>query len=101
MRVVRREEACYVSDHVHLKIAVAEYPHTSAVRDGSIPIEGVDAEIVDDVPGIDDVGEVGAGLQADPRAIGDQPFGGPRYHPIFEAASLARMAASKPASLKE
>ena len=31
---------------VHLKIAVAEYPHTSAVRNGSIPIEGVDAEII-------------------------------------------------------
>ena len=31
---------------VHLKIAVAEHPHTSAIRGGSIPIEGVDAEIV-------------------------------------------------------
>jgi 4,5-dihydroxyphthalate decarboxylase len=31
---------------VHLKIAVADHPHTSAIRDGSIPIEGVDAEIV-------------------------------------------------------
>ncbi len=31
---------------VHLKIAVAEHPHTSAIRNGSIPIEGVDAEIV-------------------------------------------------------
>jgi 4,5-dihydroxyphthalate decarboxylase len=31
---------------VHLKIAVAEQPHTAAVRNGSIPIEGVDAEIV-------------------------------------------------------
>jgi 4,5-dihydroxyphthalate decarboxylase len=31
---------------VHLKIAVADYPHTAAVRDGSIPIEGVEAEII-------------------------------------------------------
>jgi 4,5-dihydroxyphthalate decarboxylase len=31
---------------VRLKIAVADYPHTAAVRNGSIPIEGVDAEIV-------------------------------------------------------
>ena len=31
---------------VHLKIAVAEAPHTAAVRNGSIPIEGVDAEII-------------------------------------------------------
>jgi 4,5-dihydroxyphthalate decarboxylase len=31
---------------VHLKIAVADYPHTAAVRNGSIPIEGVEAEIV-------------------------------------------------------
>jgi 4,5-dihydroxyphthalate decarboxylase len=33
-------------DKVHLTIAVAEYPHTAAIRNGSIPIEGVDAEIV-------------------------------------------------------
>jgi 4,5-dihydroxyphthalate decarboxylase len=31
---------------VHLKIAVAEHPHTSAIRDGSIPIEGVEPEFV-------------------------------------------------------
>jgi 4,5-dihydroxyphthalate decarboxylase len=31
---------------VRLKIAIAEYPHTAAVRQGSIPIEGVDAEFV-------------------------------------------------------
>ena len=35
-----------MSNHVHLTIAVAEHPHTSAVRNGSIPIEGVDAEII-------------------------------------------------------
>jgi 4,5-dihydroxyphthalate decarboxylase len=35
-----------LSDKVHLKIAVAEHPNTSAIRDGSIPIEGVDAEII-------------------------------------------------------
>src|ERR1700761_3874762 len=31
---------------VPLKIAIADYPHTRAIRDGSIPIEGVDAEFV-------------------------------------------------------
>ncbi|KAA0997978.1 PhnD/SsuA/transferrin family substrate-binding protein [Paraburkholderia panacisoli] len=31
---------------IPLKIAIAEYPHTAAIRNGSIPIEGVDAEIV-------------------------------------------------------
>jgi 4,5-dihydroxyphthalate decarboxylase len=31
---------------VHLKIAIAEQPHTSAIRNGSIPIEGVEAEFV-------------------------------------------------------
>lgn len=31
---------------VPLKIAVAEHPHTSAIRSGAIPIEGVDPEIV-------------------------------------------------------
>lgn len=31
---------------MHLRIAIAEHPHTSAVRNGSIPIEGVDAEII-------------------------------------------------------
>jgi 4,5-dihydroxyphthalate decarboxylase len=35
-----------LADKVRLKIAVAEAPHTSAVRNGSIPIEGVDAEII-------------------------------------------------------
>ena len=35
-----------MSKKVHLKIAIAEHPHTSAIRDGSIPIEGVDAEFV-------------------------------------------------------
>jgi 4,5-dihydroxyphthalate decarboxylase len=37
---------------VRLTIAVAEYPHTSAVRNGSIPIEGVDAEIISVQPQI-------------------------------------------------
>jgi 4,5-dihydroxyphthalate decarboxylase len=31
---------------VKLTIAVADYPHTAAVRSGAIPIEGVDAEII-------------------------------------------------------
>lgn len=31
---------------IHLKIAIAEHPHTSAIRNGSIPIEGVDAEFI-------------------------------------------------------
>jgi 4,5-dihydroxyphthalate decarboxylase len=31
---------------VRLKIAVAEHPHTSAIRNGSIPIEGVDPEFI-------------------------------------------------------
>jgi 4,5-dihydroxyphthalate decarboxylase len=35
-----------LSSNVRLTIAVAEYPHTSAIRDGSIPIEGVEAQIV-------------------------------------------------------
>jgi 4,5-dihydroxyphthalate decarboxylase len=36
----------HLTRNVHLKIAVAEYPHTAAVRNGTIPIEGVDAEIL-------------------------------------------------------
>ena len=35
-----------MSRKVPLKIAIAEFPHTSAVRNGSIPIEGVEAEIL-------------------------------------------------------
>jgi 4,5-dihydroxyphthalate decarboxylase len=35
-----------VCTHVHLRCAVAEYPHTSAVRDGTIPIEGVHADML-------------------------------------------------------
>ncbi len=34
------------NEKVRLSIAVAEYPHTSAVRSGSITIEGVDPEIL-------------------------------------------------------
>ena len=35
-----------MSEKIHLKIAIAEHPHTSAIRSGAIPIEGVDAEII-------------------------------------------------------
>src|SRR6218665_429494 len=35
-----------LSGKVHLKIAIAEHPHTSAIRNGSIPIEGVEAEFI-------------------------------------------------------
>ena len=31
---------------VPLKLAIAEYPHTSKIRDGSIPIEGVEPEFI-------------------------------------------------------
>src|SRR5262245_4517762 len=46
VRAGERERPSALSDRVHLTIAVAEYPHTSAVRSGSIPIEGVEPEIV-------------------------------------------------------
>jgi 4,5-dihydroxyphthalate decarboxylase len=39
-------EIAVSNNKVRLTIAVAEYPHTAAIRNGSIPIEGVDAEIV-------------------------------------------------------
>jgi 4,5-dihydroxyphthalate decarboxylase len=35
-----------VSRKVPLKIAVAEHPHTSAIRSGAIPIEGVEPEFI-------------------------------------------------------
>ncbi|WP_025596491.1 ABC transporter substrate-binding protein [Burkholderia sp. WSM2230] len=35
-----------MSKKVHLTLAIAEHPHTAAIRDGSIPIEGVDAEFI-------------------------------------------------------
>src|SRR5215813_12749596 len=47
-----RERTTGANDPVKLKIAVAEYPHTSAVRNGSIPIDGVDAEFVTVTPQI-------------------------------------------------
>lgn len=34
------------NERVRLSIAVAEYPHTSAVRSGAIPIEGVEPEVL-------------------------------------------------------
>jgi 4,5-dihydroxyphthalate decarboxylase len=41
-----------LAQKVRLKIAVADYPHTTAVLNGRIPIEGVDAEFVRVVPQI-------------------------------------------------
>jgi 4,5-dihydroxyphthalate decarboxylase len=35
-----------MSKKVHLKIAIADHPNTAAIRDGSVQIEGVDAEFV-------------------------------------------------------
>ena len=35
-----------MSQKVRLKLAIADHPHTAAIRDGSIEIEGVDAEFV-------------------------------------------------------
>lgn len=35
-----------VADKARLTLAVAEHPHTSRIRDGSIPIEGVEAEFI-------------------------------------------------------
>ena len=32
-----------MAEKLHLKIAVAEHPHTSAIRNGSIAIHGVEA----------------------------------------------------------
>ncbi len=35
-----------MADKLHLKLAIAEHPHTSKIRSGEIPIEGVDAEFI-------------------------------------------------------
>jgi 4,5-dihydroxyphthalate decarboxylase len=35
-----------VAGKIHLKLAIADHPHTARIRDGSIPIAGVDAEFV-------------------------------------------------------
>jgi 4,5-dihydroxyphthalate decarboxylase len=35
-----------LASQVHLKIAVADYPHSAAVKNGSIAIEGVEAEFI-------------------------------------------------------
>jgi 4,5-dihydroxyphthalate decarboxylase len=50
---------------VKLTIAVADYPHTAAVRNGSIPIEGVDAEIVTVKPQIGAFRRMVRGLEFD------------------------------------
>ena len=41
-----------MADKLKLKIAIADFPHTRAVRNGTIPIEGVDAEFVNVQPQI-------------------------------------------------
>jgi 4,5-dihydroxyphthalate decarboxylase len=35
-----------LADKIPLKIAIGDHPHTAAIRNGSIPIEGVEAEFV-------------------------------------------------------
>ena len=35
-----------MAEKLHLKIAIAEHPHTSAIRNGSISIHGVEAEFI-------------------------------------------------------
>src|SRR5580704_345019 len=40
------KEKAALENKVHLTIAIAAFPNTSAIRNGSIPIEGVDAEII-------------------------------------------------------
>jgi 4,5-dihydroxyphthalate decarboxylase len=43
-KLVKGEAA--LTSKVRLDIAIAEFPHTSAIRNGSIPIEGVEANII-------------------------------------------------------
>lgn len=54
-----------MAEKLKLKIAVAEFPHTSAVRNGSIPIEGVDAEILTINPQIGAFRRMVRGLEFD------------------------------------
>lgn len=52
-------------EKIKLKIAVAESPHTSAVRSGAIPIEGVDPEIITVKPQIGAFRRMVRGLEFD------------------------------------
>jgi len=38
------------ADRPRLKIAIGSYGHTKAIKDGSIPIEGVDADMIEVTP---------------------------------------------------
>ena len=53
------------SEKLRLSVAVAEYPHTSAVRSGAIPIEGVDPEILTIKPQIGAFRRMIRGLEFD------------------------------------
>lgn len=54
-----------MAEKLKLKIAVAEFPHTAAVRNGSIPIDGVDAEILTINPQIGAFRRMVRGLEFD------------------------------------
>lgn len=54
-----------MSEKVKLKIAVSESPHTSAVRSGAIPIEGVEPEIITVKPQIGAFRRMVRGLEFD------------------------------------
>ena len=42
-----------MAEKLHLKIAVAEQPHTATIRNGSIAIQGVEAEFITVKPHIE------------------------------------------------
>ena len=46
----KRSELPTGADRPRLKIAIGTYGHTKAIKDGSIPIEGVDADMVEVTP---------------------------------------------------
>lgn len=54
-----------MAEKLPLKIAVAEFPHTSAVRSGAIPIEGVEPEILTIQPQIGAFRRMVRGLEFD------------------------------------
>jgi 4,5-dihydroxyphthalate decarboxylase len=58
-----------MANRVHLTLAVAETPHTSKIRNGSIPIEGVDTEIITVEPMIAAFRRMVRGLEFDICAL--------------------------------
>jgi 4,5-dihydroxyphthalate decarboxylase len=77
-----------LSNKVKLTLAIAEFPHTSAIRNGSIPIEGVDAEIITVEPQIGAFRRMVRNVEFDVCELAPTTYIIARAYPVFWSAPM-------------